>query len=167
MTENRGEELLTAGFFEGRLLMQIESWDATLALRVCSEGTPPEYRLRGAFSRSQLFELRGKLLAPKGYRGQSIRVFLSPLGQDIAFERDEPVEAGRIRFRDEGGEKTEITATLRLLEEDVGYTATCLSSIWKYLHIWISEEYDLDADISSYSFSAALHCNLDPWLAEG
>lgn len=61
---------------------------------------------------------------------------------------------------------SDLSANLLMHEDDLSFPATCLSSIWKYLHIWISDEDDTGADITSYSFSARTHRNLDAWIAE-
>jgi hypothetical protein len=53
--------------------------------------------------------------------------------------------------------------SLMLPESAIPTTATSLGSNWKYLHLWTLEETDLGASISAFTFSAAIHPNLQSW----
>lgn len=40
---------------------------------------------------------------------------------------------------------------------------TCLSSVWRYLDIWIDEDEGAEAAVTAFSFSASIHPNLKEW----
>jgi hypothetical protein len=44
-------------------------------------------------------------------------------------------------------------------------TSAGLANAWKYLHLWTFDDDGDRASISAFSFSAAIHENLEPWAS--
>src|SRR4051812_48264554 len=84
------------GFFDGRLLVEIEAWDGNLHVGLSSDGTPPEYRFQGGLNYTRGFDIQGRIAAPGAYRGRTIRIWLSPFGSDMRFGPDAMDEVGQL-----------------------------------------------------------------------
>lgn len=151
-------------FFDGRLLIEVEGWDATMHVGLAPDLMPPEYRFQGGLSFVRGFELNGRVLAPPAHRGKQIRAWLSPFGPEIRFGPDTIEEVGQIHVELPHPEKPDFSATLLIPEGALAMTATCLGSAWRYLHIWTANEDNQRASVSAFSFSQSVHRNLDPWV---
>lgn len=83
---------------------------------------------------------------------------MMPVGPD----HDEWDEVGRLYFS--RPEMPRLSATLLIPEATIPLAATCLSSIWKYIHIWTFDADAEEASISGFSFDTAIHRNLAAWV---
>ena len=168
-SDTLGNAALDPGFFDHRLLVEIESWEPGLHLGVSAERTPAEFRFQGGLDYHRNFDISGRVLAPKEHRGKSIRVWISPFGPEMRFGADEDTEideVGRLEFQPEF-KRSDLRASLWLPESSLPYAATCLASCWKFIHLWTFDERDEEAGVRSFSFSAKIHKNLEPWAFEG
>lgn len=153
--------VLDASFFKGRWLVEIEAWACTLALRLSSEDMPRQYRFQGGLDFVRGFDLEGRIRAPKAYGDVRIDIHVSPFGPEI----DEWEDVGRLYFHPEGrAGKSPLTATLRIPEVSLPLAATCLNSIWKYLHIWTFDEDAEEASVSDFGFDSKIHKTLAAWV---
>lgn len=150
---------------DGRLLVQITTWEGNLHVGLSSELTPPEHRFQGGLDYVRSFEIEGCVVAPKRHRGKSIRLWLTPFGPDMRFGPGELEEVGQLRFRPRQSGKPDLSATLLVPEAALPTAATCLSTIWKYVHIWTFDERAEQASVSKFSFSSTIHGNLKEWIA--
>ena len=149
-------------FFDGRILVDILSWDWNLRVAVAGPSARPKSRFQGGLDYGRDFKVQGRIRAPSALRGKVIGVSLSPFGPKVLFGRNGLKEVGRLSAG-APGEDADCAATLMLPESAIPSTATSLASIWKHLDLWIFDETDEGARISAFSFSAAIHANLLDW----
>ncbi len=157
---------LGPGFFDGRLLIEIETWDSSLHLGLSPEAIPVEYRFQGGLAYTRGFDITGRVIAPKTCRTKSIRIWISPFGPEAQFGPDGLDEVGQLHVVRPGSGRSDLTATLLVPEAALPFAATSLSSVWKYIHVWTFDEEDDKASISAFSFSSTVHANLDAWIAD-
>lgn len=162
--DREGGPALDPGFFDGRLLVEIERWDASLDVRLSSESVPVEYRFQGGLNYVRGFDIDGQIVAPKAHRAKPIRVWLSPFGPEMRFGPGGIDEVGQVYHP--SPQKPDFRASLMVPEAALATAATCLASVWKYLHIWTFDEDAERASVSAFSFSSTIHKNLEPWVAE-
>jgi hypothetical protein len=155
---------LHPSFFEGRILVEVLSWDFQLHVGLSTELTPPKDRFQGGLNYVRHIDLSGRILAPREHRARSITVHLSPFGPKMRFGRRDMDEVGQLYLP--SAARPEFRTTLLIPEGALTTTATCLSSVWKYLHIWTFDPDDEEASVRSYSFSATISEKVRPW-AEG
>ncbi len=158
---------LDPGFFDGRLLIEIETWDSTLHLGLSSDATPVEHRFQGGLNYIRGFNIEGRVIAPKAHCTKSIRIWISLFGPEMLFGRDGLDEVGQLHVVRPASGRSDLTATLLVPETAQPFAATSLSSVWKYIHIWTFDEEDDKASISAFSFSATVDANLDAWISDG
>lgn len=166
-SDQPGNAALDPGFFDGRFLIEIETWEPNLHVGLSRKSIPEEYRSPDGLDYLRNFDIRGRVAAPKAHRDKSIRVWLSPIGAEMRFgdEEEEMDEVGRLYFRSESGTLGP-SASLMLPESALSFTVSCLASCWRYLHLWTFDERDEEASVSKFSFSSTIHKNLDPWVLE-
>lgn len=146
--------------FDDRYLVEITEWEWSLYLGVSHEATPRRYRFQGGLNFSRWFDLSGKILAPAAHRGKSMRLNLSPFGPEARFGPFDQEDVGEVCNNPAPAAKADLSATLLIPESTIPTVATCLSSTWKYVHIWPGEEDDDGARVRAFSFSNAIHENL-------
>lgn len=168
MTSNsKAEELLASGFFDRRMLIEIEAWQANFHLGVLPKHMSSEGAYLGGLIYVRRFDLRGRVLAPKDLRGGTIDVNLSPLPAELLFiSRTTTTSVGRFYIEPESPTTTDYTMTLRMPEAELAYVATCLATNWKYLDVWVSDDDDAWSEVADYAFSSKIHPNLEAWIAE-
>jgi hypothetical protein len=159
--QNAAEE---PGFFDGRFLIRIKTWDWPLSVGLSSDLTPPEHRFRGGLHYVRTFDIAGQIAAPKAFRGRPVRVWISPFDESLKFGPKDYPEVGCFYFRHPELRREGLSLTILLPEDAITATATCLASVWKYLHVWTFNEDAEQASIKSYSFSADYHPNLKSWV---
>jgi hypothetical protein len=153
-----------AGFFDGRLLIRINTWDWPLSLGLSSDFTPSEYRFRGGLHYVRAFEIAGEIVAPKAHVGRPVRGWISPFDESLRFGPQDYPEVGRLFLRHPEKGQEGLSMTILVPEDAIATVATSLASTWRYLHIWTFNEDAEQASIRSYSFSAHIHPNLKGWV---
>jgi hypothetical protein len=128
---------------EGRFLIEIESWDGNLHVGLAPRSTPAEQRFQRGLAFVQGFEIVGRVVAPKASFARAIRVWLSPFGPEVQFGDGGLDEVGQFRTHPQERREQAFTATLLVPEAALPLAATCLGSVWKYLHIWTFDEEDI------------------------
>jgi hypothetical protein len=156
---------LDPGFFDGRFLVEIDRWDGSLHVGLSTDTVPQEYRFQGGLSYVRGFEVDGRVVAPKAHRSKAIRIWISPFGPEVRFGSDKLNEVGQLYIRRPVPQKPDFSARLMIPEAALPMAATCLASVWKYLHIWTFDEDAERASVSAFSFSSTVHRNLDAWVA--
>jgi hypothetical protein len=122
-----------------------------------------EYRFQGGLNYSRGIEVIGRVRAPDPHRGKLMRIWLSPFGPETAFGTDGLDRVGQF-YRDRSDEiGSDFQASLYLPEQALSPAVTCLSSVWRYLDIWIAEDQGDEAAVTAFSFSATIHPNLKEW----
>lgn len=149
-------------FFDGRILIDILSWDWRLRVAVSAASTAPRARVQGGLDYGRTFSIRGRVRAPAALRGQSIDVSLEPFGPQVLFGRNGRKEVGRL-VAGASSEGADLAVSLMLPEAAIPSTTISLASIWKHLDIWTFNEAEEGAPISAFAFSAAIHPNLLDW----
>ena len=147
------------GFFDGRFMVEIETWDWALYVGLSPPGFPTKYSFQGGMNYSRWIDITGRVRGPSRHRGKSFRVCVSPIGRKITFGKKGLQEVGQFYAGRPDGPKTDFEATLLLPEEGLGPAVTCLSSIWKFLHIWVVQDV-AEASVMAFSFSADIPPNL-------
>ena len=159
MTAGEDNASLSPRFFEGRVLIEILTWDWNLSVGLSRIG-PRKYRFQGGLDLVRTIRLEGRIQAPQEHRGHDIQVDVSPFGPEMRFGRrglkcvgwfDLPFEAHGYR------------AKLLLPEADLTLLAVALSATTKYVHIWTRA---LDADdtrIHNYALSSTISEKVKPW----
>ena len=150
--------------FEGRLLVEVLTWDCRLHVGLSTELTPRKDRLQGGLNYVRSIDLSGRILAPREHRGRSITVHLSPFGPKMRFGPREMDEVGRL-YLPAPAARPEFRTTLLIPEDALTTTVVCLSSVWKYLHIWTFDPDEEEASVRAYSFSADVAEKLKGWAA--
>lgn len=150
---------------DGRLLVEIESWDGNLHVGLAPQSTPSDQRFQGGLAFVRGFEIRGRVIAPKARFAKVISVWLAPFGPEVKFGDGGLDEVGQFRASLQERRGHDFAATLLLPEAGLPFAATCLGSAWKYLHIWTFDEEDERASVSAFSFSSKVPENLGAWMA--
>lgn len=161
MPEAPPNAALDPDFFDGRILLDILTWNWNLRVAVDPKATRPKAPFPG-LDYGRDFTIRARVRAPKALRGKSMTVTLSPFGPRVRFGRGGLQQVGRLDVLAPGGE-IDFEATLMLPEEAVAATATSLASAWRHLDIWTFDEGPRSARVESYSFAADIHPNVRPW----
>lgn len=156
--EENGAKILGESFFDGRWLVEIEAWNCPLFVRLSSPEMPREHTFQNGIDLGRTFDIQTRVRAPAQHRGQNIYIHMMPVGPD----HDEWDEVGRLYFS--RPEMPRLSATLLIPEATIPLAATCLSSIWKYIHIWTFDADAEEASISGFSFDTAIHRNLAAWV---
>jgi len=163
---NRAEEPLASGVLDGRILIEIDTWEADFHLGMLPRGMPTEGTYLGGLIYVRGFDVRGRILAPKELSGGTIDITLSPLPPDLLFIPSATNSVGRFYFRPENPEFRNNAMRLYMPEADLTHIATCLAANWKYVHVWISNRDENDAGVDAYSFSATVPDSLEAWIAD-
>lgn len=159
MTEGEaGATPLDESFFEGRLLVEIETWNCPMFVRLSSPEMPRQYTFQNGIDLGRTLDIQGRVRAPAQLRGQSLYIHMMPVGPD----HNEWDEVGRLYFS--RPDSPRFSATLLVPEATIPLAATCLSSIWKYIHIWTFDADAEEASVSGFSFDTTIHKNLAAWV---
>lgn len=158
---NGGEEepkVLGESFFEGRWLVEIEAWNCPMSVRLSSPEMPRKYTFQNGIDLGRDLVIQARVRAPAQHRGQNIYIHMAPIGP----EHDEWDEVGRLYFS--RPDNPRFSATLLIPEATIPLAATCLSSIWRYVHIWTFDADVEEASVSGFSFDTKIHKNLAAWV---
>lgn len=165
MADHANDRPLHPSFFEGRVLVEILSWEWALGVGV-SRFAPHKRRSQPGLDISRTIWVQGRIQAPQQDRGRDIRVLFYPFGPDILSGKSVSVGALSL-FRSAPEPRDYDEASLLLPEADLAMLAIALSTTTKYLHIWTS---GLDVDvarITNYSLSATIGKKVKPWAGVG
>lgn len=155
---------LDPSFFDGRLTIDILSWDWNLRVGIKPSASDRKASPQG-LKYDRDFTIRGRIRAPRELRGRTMKVTLAPFGPKVRFGRGGLEEVGRLKVLSADAE-FDFEATLMLPEEGIPATATSLASIWKRLDIWTVDECVTTAKVDAYSFAADVDPNLRAWADE-
>lgn len=166
MTPNPPDAALDAGFFDGRFMVEIRKWDWNLYVALSHPKFPKKYRFQGGLNYSRGIEIIGRVRAPNPHRGKLMRVWLSPIGPKITFGKKGLDRVGHFdrNCSDEIG--SDFHAQLYLPEQGLAPAITCLSAVWRYLDIWITDYQGDEAAVPAFSFAASIHPNLREWAGD-
>jgi hypothetical protein len=154
---------LEPGFFNGRFMVEIREWNWDFYLALSPAGVPVEYRFQGGLNYSRGIEIVGRVRAPNPHRAKPMRIWLSTFGPETRFGDGDLDRVGQF-YRDRlGTSGPDFEASLHLPESALSPAITCLSSVWRYLDIWIDEYQGDEAAVTAFSFSASIHPNLAEW----
>lgn len=67
---------------DGRLLIQIDTWEWGLFVGMSPESTPVEYRFQGGLLYARGIDITGRIRAPNTHRNKRVRVWISPWEPD-------------------------------------------------------------------------------------
>jgi hypothetical protein len=153
-------------FFNGRFMVEIREWNWNFYLALSPSAVPMKYRFQRALNYSRGIEIIGRVRAPSQHRAKLMRIWLSPFGPKTVFGKKDLKWVGQFNrnFSDEFG--CEFQSHLYLPEEALSPAVTCLSSVWRFLDIWIKEYAGDEAPVSAFSFSASIHPNLKEWAGD-
>jgi hypothetical protein len=149
----------TRSFFEGRLIIDILSWDWNLRVAINPAAMRSRSRFQG-LDYGRDFTIQGRIRAPRGLRGKAIKVTLSPFGPKVRFGRGGLGQIGTLEALPTGAEH-DFEATLMLPEDAIATTATSLASIWRHVQIHTFDEDLQGAKVSSLFFCAAIPPDLE------
>jgi hypothetical protein len=150
------------GFFDGRYLIEIESWDWDFFLGAPSVlPTGPAPKLIDA----RAITINGCILAPKSNNGRRIQLFLTPIRADYVL-RDHPPRIGDLLASSEPDGKSDLQGQACIPEETLGPVLQGLGSIWRYAHLWVSDSSALPCPIRCMSFTRDLPAVVRDWLSE-
>ena len=161
MADQADNGALHPSFFEGRLLIEILSWDWRLYLGVSRVG-PREYRFQGGLDRVRTIWVEGRIQAPQEHRGRDIKVIFTPFGPEMRFG-GEPKSVGSLFLFRSAPEPRDYEANLLLPEADLPMLGIALSTTTRYLHVWTSALDVEVARVTNYSLSANLGEKVKPW----
>ena len=143
-----------------RLIVEIESWNWGLHVGVSSPFVPIEHRFQQGLMYSRSIQVEGRVRAPRVRDGEPIEAWMTPLGPEMGGPHVE--EVGQFY---EGGPpvRPALQVSLRLPEEALASTLTCLGSSWRFLLLWIKDNPDERASVTAFSFLAKLPLDLGDW----
>lgn len=162
MTEHADDRPLHPSFFEGRVLVDILSWEWAFSLGVSRIG-PRKYRFQGGLDRVRTIKLQGRIQAPSQHRGRNVQVYVYPFGPKMRFSRRGLQSVGSMHLFRSGPDIRDYEASLLLPEADLTLLAVALSTTTRYLHICTP---DLDVEvarITDYSLSSTIGEKVKPW----
>jgi hypothetical protein len=163
MTFDIANAALDPGFFNGRFMVEIREWDWHFHLSLSHPKVPKTYRFQGGLNYSRGVEIIGRVRAPNPLRGKLMRIWLSPFGPEIKFGAGGIDRVGQF-YRDRPDAiGCDFEASLQLPADALPPAITCLSSVWRYLDIWIDKYEGDEASVTAFSFSANIHPNLKDW----
>jgi hypothetical protein len=84
-------------------------------------------------------DLTGRIRAPNEHRGKLIRMWISTFGRKERFDA-RTGDVGRFYVDRLGDGKWPFESSLRLPEDALGPTLTCLGSSWKFIDIWTATD---------------------------
>lgn len=153
------EQTVEPGFppLDGRFLVEVTWWDATLHVGLASPRTPRKFRFQAGLSYVSGFVLKGRVVAPRPSSGKAIRVHLMPFGPKLKTE-------GLKKVGQLSSGSGYLSTQLLLPEAALPLAATCLGTVWKFLHFWTFDEREDGASISEFTFSTDIHPNLSAWV---
>jgi hypothetical protein len=143
--------------FGSRLLIEIEAWQGNLYVGLATELTPQAYRFQGGLNFVRGFDIDGRVVSPDRHSAKTIRLRLSPFARDVRFGPDDFDEVGQLHAHPARPHKPDFSGTLLVPEDALPTVATCLSSVWRYIHVWTFDEEAERASVSAYSFASAVH----------
>lgn len=163
MTSDLPDSALDSTFFDGRFMVEIREWNWNLYLARSPPKFPKKYSFQGGLNYSRGIEIIGRVRAPTEHRAKLVRIWLSPFGPKTTFGRKGLRWVGHFNrnFSDEFG--SDFYAGLHLPEQALSPAITCLSSVWRFLDIWITEYRGDEASVAAFSFSSSIHPNLKEW----
>jgi hypothetical protein len=156
---------LDPGFFSGRYLVEITTWEPDLHVGLPPPTLPKKYRFQGGLIYSKGITIEGQVAAPVARRGQRVEVRTLALDPDVRFKARGAERVGCFSPCPPQRGKPDFDAMLLMPTDAVPFVAISLISSWKYLHIWTIEDDSDDWVIRDYAFSSSLHENLEPWVA--
>jgi hypothetical protein len=150
---------LDPSFFDGRLMIDILSWDWNLRIALNPAAIGPEAPLKG-LDYGRDFTLYGRVRAPRELRNKSVKLTLSPFGPKMRFGPGGLEQVGELTVQPPGSE-FDFEGALMLPEDAIATTATSLASIWKHVQVHTCDY--SPRDVAAYFFAAAIHPNLQAW----
>jgi len=150
-----------SGFFDGRFMVEIGTWNWALTVGLSHPLTPRRHRFQGGLMYTRGIEIDGRIRAPAVHRGKPIRVWVSTFDRKERFNA-ETADVGRFYVDRLGDDGWPFEASLRLPEDALPNVLTCLGSVWKFIDIWIATDAPESA-VTMFSFSAHIHPNIAAW----
>lgn len=161
--ESEDEEPLPSSFFEGRFLIEIVSWDWPLHLATSRKHVPREYTFQGGLDYGRWIEVEGKFLAPIEFRGQLIRLHVSPFGPEEVFGPGGWDRVGWFYYLRPDMDRRGYSASLMAPEAEMAALAIRLAHKTKYIDLW-TFGFDIDqAFVDRYCFSSNVAKKGRPW----
>lgn len=157
----KASAIASSGFFAGRYLVEIVTWDWDFFLGV----TPPPEVGTPQLIDARAITMKGRILAPASHRDQRIRLLITPLRSDHVL-RDDPYRIGELR-PGEDPEEANLDGMACIPEDTLGPVLTSLGSNWKYLHLWASGDPNTPRPITALSFSRTIPPNVRGWAGMG
>lgn len=153
---------LSPGFFEGRVLIEILSWEWVLGVGLSRIG-PRQYRFQGGLDLSRTITMEGRIQAPQEQRGRDIEVGIYPIHRRMRFGRLGRKSVGSVQLSNSAPEPGGCRANLLLPETDLPMLAVALSTKLRYLHLW-TRGIDVEAArVTNYGFSSTIGDKVKPW----
>jgi hypothetical protein len=144
-----------------RFIVEIERWNWGLHVGVSPPSVPVEHRFQQGLMYARGIEIDGRIRAPGAHDDEPIGVWITPLGPEMG--GPDVQEVGQ--FRETGGSpvRPALQVSLRMPEEALASSLTCLGSTWRYLLLWITENPGDRASVTAFSFVARLPVDLGDW----
>jgi hypothetical protein len=162
MTDQADDRPLHPSFFDGRVLVDILSWEWAFSLGVSRIG-PRKYRFQGGLDRVRTIKLQGRIQAPLEHRGRNVQVYVYPFDSKMRFSRRGLQSVGSFHLFRSAPDSRDYEASLLLPEADLALLAIALSTTTRYLHIWTAGLDVEVARITNYSLSASIGEKVKPW----
>jgi hypothetical protein len=132
-----------------RFLIEIQTWDWNLFIGLLPATAATDSDPEGGLLYTRAVDITGVILAPEPARSKSIRISVTPFDTQTIFDGEGPPDVGRFYRSPENTSSADFAASLFLPESALDSTITCLSSIWRYAHIWADRE-DTDVSVIPY-----------------
>ena len=118
------------------LVVEIGQWDWNLHVGLSSDLTPKKYRFQGGLAYTRSIYIEGRVLAPAGYEGARLRLWVMPIGPELARYSEDLDNAGQVHLRRDECDQAQLDITLILPPEELPRTITSLGAIYRLVHIW-------------------------------
>jgi hypothetical protein len=163
MSSDRG---LDPSYFEGRYLVEIESWNWELGLGLMPASAPAEAKVHGELMYTRGVDIRGRVLVPRAYQPRTMGLWLTPSKLEYWSGPKARDDIGQLTFHEEPLNGMDLSASVLIPEDALSNVLTCLASIWRYVHLWNAGDFP-QAILTMVTFSRDIPERLRPWLEDG
>lgn len=140
---------------EARLdfLIELHGYDGGLGLMPCPPSVPRAHRFQGGLIYARMIEIEGRVVAPEGFSGRRMRIWLDQL-EGWRLSRGEPPRIGDICDRTGELPGGGLETTLYIPRDAWLPAVHCLGAIWRRLRLTGADGDGRRMRLVDFSFSS-------------
>ena len=132
-SSDKAQDLLASGFFNDRILVEIEAFDPGFFFGVSPKRTRVKHRHLGHFMFTTGIVVHGRIIAPKEMRGLPARIWMTPMSPELLSGHGRFKNVGRFGINPDNPDETFDNDRLDILSsnftdptEPVMFTFSCV-----------------------------------------